>query len=102
MNDGVRLAATAIIWLALAGILISAGIVGGDMVALALILGIGATVSTGIIWDSSRPNARGEMEEASKSKRNHRLTRLVDKLDEDEVYQLEDLLAARHDDQTRD
>ena len=102
MGDGVRLAATSVIWLTLAAILIAAAVTGGDMVALAFILGIAAAISTSVIWESGKSKALTAENEVSKNKRNNRLSRLVDKLDEEEVYQLEDLLASRHDNQIRD
>lgn len=100
MADIGRLAATVVIWLALVVILIAAGVTGGDMVALSLILGIGATVSTGVIWSSGQPKGDA-FALARKGKRTDRLSRLVDTMDEDEIYDLEDLLAARRDDPMR-
>ena len=102
MGDGVRLAATSVIWFTLAVILIAAAVTDGDMVALAFILGIAAAISTSVIWDSGKSKATSAENDASKNKRNNRLSRLVDKLDEDEIYDLEDLLAARHDDRMRE
>ncbi|MBZ0304373.1 MAG: hypothetical protein K8J31_31850 [Anaerolineae bacterium] len=100
MRDIVRLVATGIIWSAVAIILTSGGGFTGEMVPLAAIMGIGATISTGMIWYSPSSAHSEEHEAASlKSKRDHRLTRLVDQLDEDDVYQLEELLAARRDDE---
>ena len=97
-RDLLRLITTAIIWFSVAGMVIAGGITSGDTVPLAFILGIGATISTGVIWDSAKYDAKID---DSKAKRTNRVTRLVDNLDEDEVLELADLLDARRDDRLR-
>lgn len=102
MREWVRLFATGLIWGMLAVILTTGGRFTGEMVPLAFILGIAATISTAAIWNSGGGSQRTEDEIARKAKRNDRVSRLVDKLDEDEVYQLEELLAARRDEEYRE
>ncbi len=95
----IRLITTVTIWLAVAGMVIAGGITSGEIVALAFILGLGATISTGVIWDSAKYDVQ---DDASKAKRTNRISRLVDKLEEDEVLELAELLDARRDDRLRD
>ncbi len=97
MREWVRLFATGLIWGMLAIILTMGGRFTGEMVPLAFILGAGATISTVAIWASGNVSQQTAAEIARKAKRNDRVSRLVDKLNEDEVYQLEELLAARRD-----
>lgn len=100
MSEWVRLFATAMIWGCLAIVLTFGGRYSGEMVPLAFILGIAATISTVKIWESARAVRAGdEGDAAGKHKRDSRFARLVDKLDEDEVYQLEELLASRRDEE---
>ena len=103
MND-IRLQATALIWIALAAILIFAA-PPGEMVPLAFILGAAATLSTVAIWDAaSKAMSKGyeEATQSAKHKRDNRTSRLIEKLDEDEIADLEDLLAARREDRLID
>ena len=97
MRDIVRLIATAIVWGMVAVIITVAGPHSSDMTALSVVFAIGATISTGMIWHSPTQNSQ-DSDEMGKQKRDRHLTRLVDRLDDDQVYQLEELLAARHDD----
>jgi hypothetical protein len=97
MSDWVRLIATGFIWLMLA-IMVTLGPT-DEIVPMTFILALAAAISTGVIWDSAKHKANAASEQVSKHKRDARLSRLVDKLDEDEVYQLEELLASRRDDQ---
>ena len=95
----VRLIATFLVWGALAGMVIAGGIASGESLPFAIALAIGATVSTGIIWESAKYDA--PQDDASKAKRTNRVSRLVDNLDEDEVLELGELLRARDEDQRR-
>ncbi len=95
MSDWIRLMATGFIWLMLAIMVNTVN----DTVPVAFILGIAATISTLAIWESAKHQNKTASEQASKLKRNDRVSRLVDKLNEDEVYELQELLAARHDEQ---
>jgi hypothetical protein len=94
MSEQLRFQATAIIWAAVAAVIIFTP---GDKVALAFILGIGATVSTGVIWDSLKGLTKPE-QQAGKSKRSNKISRLVESMDDDEVADMEAILAARRDD----
>ena len=96
-SDWIRLITTAIIWTAVAGIIIAGAFLTEEIVPLTVVLGIGATMSTGFIWVRSG----SESQDASKVKRTNRVTRLVDKLDDDEVLELGELLRARDEDQRR-
>jgi uncharacterized membrane protein YdjX (TVP38/TMEM64 family) len=104
MNDWARLVATLVIWGALAGILTSVNSFMTDLTSLAVVLTIGATISTTMVWGAGRMSGQHDAEQVRKAKRNGRISRLVDKLDDDDVVQLEELLAARHDSEfeTRD
>ncbi|HLV35824.1 MAG TPA: hypothetical protein VKY59_11945 [Spirillospora sp.] len=100
MSEWVRLIATGMIWGCLAVVLTLGGSYSGEIVPLTLILGIAATISTVKIWESGRAVQAGDAGDAAgKQKRDNRFARLVDKLDEDEVYQLEELLASRRDEE---
>lgn len=100
MSDWIRLFATAMIW-GMVAIMVT---MSNDTVPLAFILGLGATISTGVIWNSGK-SQREETGAAEKNKRRSRVSRLLDEvdqnLDDDEVYELEELLAARRDDAIR-
>ena len=98
MRDIVRLIATAIVWGMVALIITVAGPHSNDMTALSVVFAIGATISTGMIWQSG-VKSQPESQEAVKQKRDRHLTRLVDRLDDEQVYQLEELLASRRDEQ---
>ncbi len=103
MND-IRLQATGLIWIALAAILIFAA-PPGEIVPLTFILGAAATISTIAIWDmagKTMNRAYDEQAQADKHKRDDRTRRLIEKLDEDEIADLEDLLAARREDRLID
>ncbi|MBN1965854.1 MAG: hypothetical protein JW910_14475 [Anaerolineae bacterium] len=109
MNDGSRLAATLVIWIAFAaltGTLLTSptGAVAnttnsGALFGIVLVLAVAATVSTGAIWASGRQ--RGESTESrfakAKRARPRRIEDLVNSLEDDEVYELESLLLARDD-----
>jgi hypothetical protein len=107
MHDTTRLIATLIIWLAFAlvmgvvGLVLILSKVDFNLMIAALVFGIVAimaaavTSSTGSIWGSHRETDR-ELD-ATKSKRTSRarIERLVESLDDDEVYELEVLLLDR-------
>ncbi|HVO71685.1 MAG TPA: hypothetical protein VMT24_16665 [Aggregatilineaceae bacterium] len=107
MHDNTRLIATLIIWLVFALVM---GIVGAvlvfsnvafDLLTAALIFGIVVIMATAVasststIWGSHRETDR-ELD-AAKAKRTARarIERLVESLDDDEVYELEALLLDR-------
>ena len=98
MSEQLRFQATALIWAAVAAIIIFTP---GDKVALAFILGIGATVSTGVIWDSLKGSTKLE-QQAGKSKRSSKISRMVESMDDDELADMEAILAARRDDRLRE
>lgn len=97
------LATTVIIWGAVAAVLIFAG--GGNVVPMTFILAIAGFASTALVWENASKAARGsgdEAEEAAKRKRDTRARRLVENLDEDDIVELEELLAARREDRLID
>jgi ribosomal protein S13 len=98
MSEQLRFQATAIIWAALAAVIIFTP---GDKVALAFILGIGATASTSMIWESLKLSSNLQHQDA-KSKRSNKISRLIESMDDDEVADMEALLAARRDDRLKD
>lgn len=101
MSEWIRLFATAMIW-GMVAIMVTMS--RSESVPLAFILGAGATISTLAIWNSSR-HRQDEASESEKNKRRSRVSRLMDevdsKLDDEEVYELEELLAARRDEAIR-
>lgn len=102
MKD-LRLEATAIIWAAVVAILIFAA-APGDIIPLAFILGIAATISTVAVWETSAKAASAMAGldgggVAGKHKRDDRTRRLVELMDEEEIDDLQAYLAARQDEQ---
>lgn len=97
MSDEMRFQTTAIIWVALAAIMIFTP---ADKIALAFILGIAAAVSTLAIWDSSRRSEGKSSQEEStiKHKRDNRVRRLIEVMDDEEIADMEEYLEARRDD----
>ncbi len=96
MSDEMRFQTTAIIWVALAAILIFADT---DKIALGFILGIAAAISTAAIWDSKKSELKESQKESSvKHKRDNRVRRLIEVMDEDEIADMEAYLDARRDD----
>ena len=91
VNQITRLIATLGIWGFLTIILTNAGD-SSNVVWMAIVLGIGAAVSTGFIWANE---LRGGEPAAAKTKRSTRMSKIVNKLDDDEVAELADLLIAR-------
>lgn len=100
MKDITKLIATGIIWGLITIILtLSRSSGGGDLVWLALIMGIAATISTGFIWQPGNRHDEVESQQrAGKLKRTNRVSRLVEGLDEDELLDMEAFLAARRED----
>lgn len=100
MKDITKLVATAIIWGMITIILsFSRYSGGGDLIWLAFIMGGAATISTMAIWRYSSQRDEGELQQrAGKLKRTHRASRLVEGLDEDELLDMEEFLAARRED----
>ncbi|MBZ0293351.1 MAG: hypothetical protein K8L99_12360 [Anaerolineae bacterium] len=103
MKD-LRLEATVFIWAAVAAILIFAA-APGDVIPLAFILGIGATISTVAIWETSSKTAIALSAQSQddrsiiKNKRSDHTRRLVELMDSEEIDDLEAYLAARQDEQ---
>lgn len=100
MSEEVRLKATALIWGALAAVIIFTP---GDKVALAFILGIAATGSTVVIWESLKESAKiaqtqQGVERSGKSKRDSRMRRLMEAMDDEDIADIEAYLEARRDD----
>lgn len=103
MNDIIRLVTTSVIWGTLAIIFTINGPFSGEMVPLAVVLGIGATISTSVIWQNSKSSRNEEAAvQTGKAKRSGRLSQMVERLSDDDIYTLEELLAARHDDPMTD
>ena len=102
MSDWIRLFATVMIW-GMVAIMVTTS--RSESVPLAFILGIGATISTGVIWSNASKSRSDEAHEIEKNKRRSRVSRLMDevdnKLDDEEVYELEELLATRREEATR-
>jgi len=98
-SDITRLIATAIIWGTLTMVLaLSRFGNGGDLIWLAFIMGGAATISTGFIWQHAHHSAEAELQRAGKTKRTNRASRLVEGLDEEELLDMEEFLAARRED----
>lgn len=91
VNQITRLIATLGIWGFLTIILTNAGD-SSNVTWMAIVLGIGAAASTGFIWFQNSTHVE---EAATKAKRTNRMSSIVNKLDEDEVAELADLLIAR-------
>ncbi len=105
MSDIGRVITTIAIWLALMGILMGTLVLGNltseTVVWITLILSLAGAVSTGAIWKSAESDHRAEASH-SKQKRSNRTTRFVEKMDEDQLVELEELLAARREDRLID
>lgn len=96
MSDEMRFQTTAIIWVALAAILIFADT---DKIALGFILGIAAAISTSVIWESKKNESKEvNTQSAVKQKRDDRVRRLIEVMDDDEIADMQDYLEARRDD----
>lgn len=105
MKESVRLITTGIIWTAFTIIMgiIAAAVSTSDSISdlggliimvIVLSLTIGVTLSTRAVW---RAPANDADEQTFKLKRNdpRRIERLIDNLDDDDIYDLETLLLAR-------
>ena len=96
MRDSDRLPAIVVVWVAVAVILIFTTSE-ATIIPMAIFLGMAAMLSTmalaGVFQDNKQEQS------AAKAKRGGRVSRLVENLDDDEVYQLEELLAARRDEE---
>lgn len=122
MRDFFRLITTVIIWGAfvpVVGVILSSpagGAIermnGGEIIALVAILTAGAVAMTYAVWHSGFQRGQfGDYQRAqssepanrSKTKRSpqDRVERLVDALDDDEIYELESLLLAREQEMQR-
>lgn len=113
MRELMRLIATVSIWgafAAVAGVALTgvtgpvSNMNGGEIVALMAVLMTGVIAITYAVWHSGFSVGRAEnnaslrsIPSRSKSKRMHedRVGRLIDDLDDDEIYELETLLLAR-------
>ncbi|MBZ0290751.1 MAG: hypothetical protein K8I30_24205 [Anaerolineae bacterium] len=95
MREELRFQTTAVIWGTFALIMIFAQ---GDKVAMAFIVGIAAAISTSMVWESLQKSSADESEKATKGKRNNRVRRLIEVMDEDEIADMEAYLDARRDD----
>jgi hypothetical protein len=111
MRDMVRLIATLTIWVVFASVM---GVAlstptgplnnanGGELTGIIAIMAAAATISTIAVWAAARqdsasrsreiPVARGKIKRVERD----RVSRLVDSLDDDEIYDLEALLLSRH------
>jgi hypothetical protein len=95
-----KVIATAIIWAALALIMIFADVDFGNFISLAILVGV-AGWGTSEVWKARETFDAIERHlpapEKSKRTEDSRLNRLVDKLSEEDVATLEAILAARRD-----
>ena len=97
MSELGKVVTTIAIWSAVTGIMVLGQIGEHNAVWGLVILGVAATVSTLAIWVGSDTQSDNE-----KIKRSNRTSRLVERLDEEEIADLEDLLAARREDRLID
>jgi hypothetical protein len=110
MRDSTRLFATLVIWIAFAamvstlmtsvtGAIAKAG--GAELFGIILVLAATALISTLAIWvggDRSSGGTSASAASRSKTKRvgrGDRIERLVDQLDDEDIYELEAMLLAR-------
>lgn len=99
MNGRERLIATLIIWAAVTIMLTAGNNVLSQDAAAATLTMMAASFATFAVWLSLRWTGAGEMaQQLEKGKRrNSRLSRLIDNLDDGELQDLEERLAARRD-----
>ena len=114
MRDMMRLIATLTIWVVFAtvmGVALSSptgplnNADGGQITGIVAIMAAAATISTIAVWTAARqdstarnraiPVARGKK---IKRVERDRVERLIESLDDDEIYDLEALLLSRHED----
>jgi len=93
-----RVIATAIIWTALACIMIFGEVDTGNFISLAVLVG-GAFLGTSAIWEMKHQPEKSEtiVQPTEKAKRtgNNRLARLIESMDEEDIATLEAILASR-------
>lgn len=111
MRETMRLIATTIIWgvfIAVAGVTLSsvtgpvATMNGGEIIGMMAIFMAGAIAMTYAIWHNGFTVGRAESYESSRERLSKlkrsgrdRVERLIDDLDDDEIYRLEELLLGR-------
>jgi hypothetical protein len=114
MRDMMRLIATLTIWIVFAtvvGVALSSATGplnnanGGEITGIVAIMAAAATISTIAVWTAARqdstsqsraiPVARGKK---IKRAERDRVERLIESLDDDDIYDLEALLLSRHED----
>ncbi len=105
MRDSSRVFATLIIWVALASLLgglltTPTGAItnadGVEVFGIVLVLTIAGVFSTGMVWFAGRGDQHVSSSSAkAKNRRSNRAERLIQSLDDDEIYDLEALLLAR-------
>lgn len=107
MRESSRLIATAIIWIAftmMMGLIAAAvatasdplDVAGGWIVfAIIMVLTVAVTISTRAIWNAAEREPQAEHDKKLKRESPRRMERLLEALDEDEIYDLESLLLAR-------
>jgi hypothetical protein len=112
MRDMMRLIATLTIWIVFAtvvGVALSSATGplnnanGGELTGIIAIMAAAATISTIAVWTTGRQDSASRSREipvarGKKIKRveRDRVSRLIDSLDDDEIYDLEALLLSRH------
>lgn len=107
MNEQVKLSATRAIWIAffMALVVTNANVVfwaqtpGVANVIMTVIIGIATTATSIAIWTSQSPFDNGETDEA-KLKRGERVKRLIDLMDDDELYELRERLSTDYTEQS--
>ncbi len=106
MHDILRFLTTSVIWVAYAGTVITSLLMGPTVEnwvigLVVIVFGLMAAYSTRKLWEqaSSDPAYRPEAQQFTKAKRSRqaRLARLIEQLDDDEMVELETLLAAQQD-----
>jgi hypothetical protein len=112
MREMMRLIATLTIWVVFATVM---GVTmtnatgpiakanGGEIIGIVALMAAAATISTVVIWyGTNRPETRDSSVNVARSKikrvERDRVERLIDTLNEDEIYDLEALLLARRED----
>jgi hypothetical protein len=111
MSGATRLTGTLIIWISFTIIL---GIMGavisdstldtavsGIVFAIILVLTVGVTISTRAIWQSENAPAREIPIAKAKRLQRDRIERLIDALDDDDIYELQARLLAQRDEESR-
>lgn len=88
MDNLARLLATAVIWMAVTGIMISMAVTNTDInfIIVAIVMGTGAG-ATASIWNASH-GEKAALSQSEKSKRRSRVERLLDSMDDRELEEL--------------